>query len=145
MRSFSSAADSPKDPYGRSSTVATRAGLNRFTWDLHYPGPRFIPGHILFMHPPPAPPVGPLALPGSYSVRLEVDGKTLTVGGDGRFFNRRAIQTILKMAAANGAARVLVGEGGLLSTPAASAERRMVPRLPGSRRQSRMRINPGRG
>ena len=50
-----------------------------------------------------------------------LDGKTLTVGGDGRYFNERAIQTILAMAAANGAARVLVGRNGLLSTPAASA------------------------
>ncbi|MEM6488421.1 MAG: alpha-D-glucose phosphate-specific phosphoglucomutase [Pseudomonadota bacterium] len=48
-------------------------------------------------------------------------GRTLVVGGDGRFFNDRAIQTILKMAAAAGAARVVVGRGGLLSTPAASA------------------------
>ena len=48
-------------------------------------------------------------------------GKTLTVGGDGRFFNKAAVQTILKMAAAAGVARVLVGRNGLLSTPAASA------------------------
>ena len=48
-------------------------------------------------------------------------GKTLTLGGDGRFFNERAIQTIIKMAAANGLARIVVGRDGLLSTPAASA------------------------
>lgn len=45
---------------------------------------------------------------------------TLVLGGDGRYYNREAIQIILKMAAANGFGRVLVGRGGILSTPAAS-------------------------
>ncbi|MEZ0236950.1 MAG: alpha-D-glucose phosphate-specific phosphoglucomutase [Methylophilaceae bacterium] len=45
---------------------------------------------------------------------------TLVLGGDGRYYNREAIQVILKMAAANGFGRVLVGKGGILSTPAAS-------------------------
>jgi phosphoglucomutase len=44
----------------------------------------------------------------------------LTLGGDGRFYNRTAIQTIIQMAAANGFAKVIVGQGGILSTPAAS-------------------------
>lgn len=47
-------------------------------------------------------------------------GSTLVVGGDGRYYNREAIQIILKMAAANGFGQVLVGRGGILSTPAAS-------------------------
>ena len=48
------------------------------------------------------------------------DGATLVIGGDGRFYNRTVIQTAIRMAAANGFARVLVGQGGILSTPAAS-------------------------
>ncbi len=48
------------------------------------------------------------------------ESQTLVLGGDGRFHNREAAQTVLRMAAANGFARVLVGQGGLLSTPAAS-------------------------
>jgi phosphoglucomutase len=47
-------------------------------------------------------------------------GLTLVVGGDGRYYNLQAIQTVIRMAAANGFARVLVGQGGILSTPAAS-------------------------
>ena len=49
------------------------------------------------------------------------DGKTLVLGGDGRYFNDAAIQVILRMAAAAGFGRVMVGQNGILSTPAASA------------------------
>lgn len=49
-----------------------------------------------------------------------VAGKTLVLGGDGRWFGLEAAQIILKMAAANGAAKVIVGQGAWLSTPAAS-------------------------
>ncbi len=45
---------------------------------------------------------------------------TLVLGGDGRYFNVQAVQIIIKMAAANGFSKVIVGQGGLLSTPAAS-------------------------
>ncbi|GHD06173.1 alpha-D-glucose phosphate-specific phosphoglucomutase [Tianweitania populi] len=48
------------------------------------------------------------------------EGQTLVIGGDGRFFNREVIQIAIKMASANGFGRVLVGQGGILSTPAAS-------------------------
>jgi phosphoglucomutase len=47
-------------------------------------------------------------------------GQTLVLGGDGRFHNREAVQIILRMAAGNGFARILLGRGGVLSTPAAS-------------------------
>lgn len=49
-----------------------------------------------------------------------IQGQTFVLGGDGRYYNRQAIQIILKMAAANGVGRMLVGQGGILSTPAAS-------------------------
>ena len=48
------------------------------------------------------------------------EGETLVIGGDGRYYNREVIQIAIKMAAANGFGRVLVGRGGILSTPAAS-------------------------
>ena len=49
-----------------------------------------------------------------------VKGKSLVVGGDGRFFGQEAAQVILKMASANGAVKVIIGQQALLSTPAAS-------------------------
>ncbi|MEH2261559.1 alpha-D-glucose phosphate-specific phosphoglucomutase [Nostoc sp.] len=51
----------------------------------------------------------------------ELQGQTLVLGGDGRYYNRQAIQIILKMAAANGIGLIKVGQGGILSTPATSA------------------------
>ena len=53
------------------------------------------------------------ALPG-------LNGETLVIGGDGRYLNREVSETAIRMAAANGVARVLIGQGALLSTPAAS-------------------------
>ena len=50
----------------------------------------------------------------------DLQGQTLVLGGDGRYYNRQAIQTILKMAAANGVGRIKVGQGGILSTPGIS-------------------------
>ncbi|WP_349431808.1 alpha-D-glucose phosphate-specific phosphoglucomutase [Methylomarinum sp. Ch1-1] len=49
-----------------------------------------------------------------------IEGTTLVLGGDGRYFNRQAIQTIIKIAAANGFGELIIGQGGLLSTPAVS-------------------------
>ena len=56
-----------------------------------------------------------------FDILPDAHGQTLVLGGDGRYHNRVAVQTILRMAAAKGYARVLVGQGGILSTPAASA------------------------
>ncbi|KAG8813444.1 Phosphoglucomutase-2 [Serendipita sp. 399] len=47
-------------------------------------------------------------------------GKTLVVGGDGRYFNEQTIQTILRIAAANNVSKLIIGKDGILSTPAAS-------------------------
>jgi len=59
-----------------------------------------------------------------FDTLFEKDGvpenATLTIGGDGRFYNRHAIQTIIQMAAANGFVKVIVGQAGILSTPAVS-------------------------
>jgi phosphoglucomutase len=55
-----------------------------------------------------------------FDTQSELRGGVLVLGGDGRFYNLEAIQVILRMAAAHGVARVLVGRSGLLSTPAAS-------------------------
>lgn len=55
-----------------------------------------------------------------FDVAERAEGSTLVVGGDGRYHNRTVIQQAIRMAAANGYARVLVGQGGILSTPAAS-------------------------
>jgi len=55
-----------------------------------------------------------------FDTQSDLRGGTLVLGGDGRYYNRQAIQTIIRMCAANGAGKVIVGQGGLLSTPAAS-------------------------
>ncbi len=50
----------------------------------------------------------------------DLHGKTFVVGGDGRFYNNIAIQKLIKMAAANGVAKLIIGQNGFLSTPASS-------------------------
>ncbi|MDX5584835.1 MAG: alpha-D-glucose phosphate-specific phosphoglucomutase, partial [Aureibaculum sp.] len=55
-----------------------------------------------------------------FNTAIELKNNLLILGGDGRYYNSQAVQTILKMAAANGIKHVMVGENGLLSTPAVS-------------------------
>ncbi|MDH5518830.1 MAG: alpha-D-glucose phosphate-specific phosphoglucomutase [Gammaproteobacteria bacterium] len=55
-----------------------------------------------------------------FNIATELQNQLLILGGDGRYYNQQAIQIILKMAAANGVKRVMVGQNGLLSTPAVS-------------------------
>lgn len=50
-----------------------------------------------------------------------INGSTLVAGGDGRFFLKEAIDIIIKMCAANGVSRLMIGQNGILSTPAVSA------------------------
>lgn len=52
---------------------------------------------------------------------VDFSQETLVVGGDGRYYNRNAIQIILRLAVANGFKQIMVGRGGILSTPAMSA------------------------
>lgn len=54
-------------------------------------------------------------------VKAPVKGGTLVISGDGRYFNKEAIQIISKIAVAEGVSRLWIGKDGLLSTPAASA------------------------
>ncbi|MBK2357149.1 alpha-D-glucose phosphate-specific phosphoglucomutase [Francisella hispaniensis] len=50
----------------------------------------------------------------------DIEGKTLVVGGDGRYYNDVAVQIIVRMAAANGFGKIIVGQNGIFSTPAVS-------------------------
>jgi len=49
-----------------------------------------------------------------------IKGKTFVLGGDGRYYNDIAIQKIIKMSAANGMKKLIIGQNGMLSTPASS-------------------------
>ena len=55
-----------------------------------------------------------------FDTQREGEKSPLIVGGDGRYYNRQAIQIILRIAAANGCTQVILGKGGIFSTPAVS-------------------------
>ena len=55
------------------------------------------------------------------SLSEEIPGKTIGLGGDGRYFNKEAAQIIIKLAAGNGLKKVVVGQNAIMSTPAMSA------------------------
>ena len=55
-----------------------------------------------------------------FNTVMPCHGKTLVIGGDGRFYNKAATQIIIRMAIANGFSKLIVGQDGILSTPAAS-------------------------
>eukprot|EP00951_Prasinocladus_malaysianus_P023345 scaffold198137_cov46-Prasinocladus_malaysianus.AAC.1 len=55
------------------------------------------------------------------ALKDEIPGKTIGLGGDGRYFNKEAAQTIIKLAAGNGIKKVVVGKDAIMSTPAMSA------------------------
>lgn len=55
-----------------------------------------------------------------FNVIGDLSHKTFLVGGDGRFYNDIAIQKIIKMAAANGVKKLVIGRNGFISTPAGS-------------------------
>jgi photosystem II stability/assembly factor-like uncharacterized protein len=59
---------------GGNAPAPDRAGLNRFTWDMHYNGAKTFQGMVLWSGDT----AGPVAVPGSYEVRLTANGKTLT-------------------------------------------------------------------
>ncbi len=56
-----------------------------------------------------------------YALGAEINGKTLALGGDGRYYGKEAAQIIIKLAAGNGFKKVVVGQDALIATPAMSA------------------------
>ena len=78
VRSFSSRERLDLEPAPSAAPIdvpvrlTARKGLNRVAWNLRYAPPRTVPGVLLFWHSPIYPPVGPMAVPGTYQVKLTV-------------------------------------------------------------------------